>query len=69
LQWLAPQAAKPFASASPLVHMPRSRMSSGKVAAERGFDIKVVEFTDYVIPNQALALGISKRIPFSMNLI
>jgi len=25
------------------------------VAAERGFDIKVVEFTDYVIPNQALA--------------
>jgi len=26
-----------------------------KVAAERGFDIKVVEFTDYVIPNQALA--------------
>jgi D-methionine transport system substrate-binding protein len=32
-------------------------MSSGKVAAERGFDIKVVEFTDYVIPNQALALG------------
>jgi D-methionine transport system substrate-binding protein len=28
-----------------------------KVAAERGLDIKVVEFTDYVIPNQALALG------------
>jgi D-methionine transport system substrate-binding protein len=28
-----------------------------KVAAERGVDIKVVEFTDYVIPNQALALG------------
>ncbi|CAL78034.1 D-methionine ABC transporter protein, periplasmic binding protein [Bradyrhizobium sp. ORS 278] len=27
-----------------------------KVAAERGLDIKVVEFTDYVIPNQALAL-------------
>jgi hypothetical protein len=27
------------------------------VAAERGLDIKVVEFTDYVIPNQALALG------------
>jgi D-methionine transport system substrate-binding protein len=26
-----------------------------KVAAERGFDIKVIEFTDYVIPNQALA--------------
>ncbi|MEW6640700.1 MAG: MetQ/NlpA family ABC transporter substrate-binding protein [Pseudomonadota bacterium] len=26
-----------------------------KVAAERGLDIKVVEFTDYVIPNQALA--------------
>jgi D-methionine transport system substrate-binding protein len=28
-----------------------------KVAAERGLDIKVIEFTDYVIPNQALALG------------
>jgi D-methionine transport system substrate-binding protein len=28
-----------------------------KVAAERGLDIKVVEFTDYVFPNQALALG------------
>jgi D-methionine transport system substrate-binding protein len=28
-----------------------------KVAAERGLDVKVVEFTDYVIPNQALALG------------
>jgi D-methionine transport system substrate-binding protein len=28
-----------------------------KVAAERGLDIKVVEFTDYVIPNQALAIG------------
>ena len=28
-----------------------------KVAAERGFEIKVVEFTDYVVPNQALALG------------
>ncbi|WP_027583378.1 MetQ/NlpA family ABC transporter substrate-binding protein [Bradyrhizobium sp. Ai1a-2] len=28
-----------------------------KSAAERGLDIKVVEFTDYVIPNQALALG------------
>jgi D-methionine transport system substrate-binding protein len=28
-----------------------------KVAADRGLDIKVVEFTDYVIPNQALALG------------
>ncbi|UFZ05098.1 MetQ/NlpA family ABC transporter substrate-binding protein [Bradyrhizobium ontarionense] len=28
-----------------------------KVGAERGLDIKVVEFTDYVIPNQALALG------------
>jgi len=27
-----------------------------KVAAERGLDIKVVEFTDYVVPNQALAL-------------
>jgi D-methionine transport system substrate-binding protein len=27
-----------------------------KVASERGLDIKVVEFTDYVIPNQALAL-------------
>lgn len=26
-----------------------------KVAAERGFDFKAVEFTDYVIPNQALA--------------
>ena len=26
-----------------------------KVAAERGLDVKVVEFTDYVIPNQALA--------------
>jgi len=26
-----------------------------KVAAERNLDIKVVEFTDYVIPNQALA--------------
>ncbi|MET0221441.1 MAG: MetQ/NlpA family ABC transporter substrate-binding protein [Tardiphaga sp.] len=26
-----------------------------KVAAERGLDIKVVEFTDYVFPNQALA--------------
>jgi D-methionine transport system substrate-binding protein len=26
-----------------------------KVAAERGFEIKVVEFTDYVFPNQALA--------------
>ena len=28
-----------------------------KMAAGPGFDIKVVEFTDYVIPNQALALG------------
>ncbi|MES6415242.1 MetQ/NlpA family ABC transporter substrate-binding protein, partial [Cutibacterium acnes] len=27
-----------------------------RVAAGRGLDIKVVEFTDYVIPNQALAL-------------
>ncbi|KJC59958.1 dioxygenase [Bradyrhizobium sp. LTSPM299] len=27
-----------------------------KVAAGRGLDIKVVEFTDYVVPNQALAL-------------
>ncbi|MHC6151314.1 MetQ/NlpA family ABC transporter substrate-binding protein [Bradyrhizobium elkanii] len=27
-----------------------------KVAAGHGFDIKVVEFTDYVIPNHALAL-------------
>ena len=26
-----------------------------KVAAERGLDINVVEFTDYVVPNQALA--------------
>lgn len=26
-----------------------------KVAAERGLEIKVVEFTDYVVPNQALA--------------
>ncbi|MBR1220876.1 MetQ/NlpA family ABC transporter substrate-binding protein [Bradyrhizobium sp. U87765 SZCCT0131] len=26
-----------------------------KVAAERGLDVKVIEFTDYVIPNQALA--------------
>lgn len=26
-----------------------------KVAAKRGLDLKVVEFTDYVIPNQALA--------------
>lgn len=26
-----------------------------KVAADRGLDIKVVEFTDYVVPNQALA--------------
>ena len=26
-----------------------------KVAAERGLDLKVVEFTDYVVPNQALA--------------
>ena len=26
-----------------------------KVAAERGLDVKVVEFTDYVFPNQALA--------------
>jgi len=26
-----------------------------KVAAEHGLDVKVVEFTDYVIPNQALA--------------
>jgi len=26
-----------------------------KVAAEKGLDIKVVEFTDYVFPNQALA--------------
>ncbi|SDS54379.1 MetQ/NlpA family ABC transporter substrate-binding protein [Bradyrhizobium canariense] len=28
-----------------------------KVAAEHGLDIKVIEFSDYVIPNQALALG------------
>lgn len=28
-----------------------------KVAAERGLTIKAVEFTDYVIPNQALANG------------
>ncbi|GGC89687.1 hypothetical protein GCM10010994_54410 [Chelatococcus reniformis] len=28
-----------------------------KVGAERGVDIKPVEFTDYVIPNQALAAG------------
>src|SRR4029078_5321987 len=27
-----------------------------KVAAERGLDIKVTEFTDYVVPNQGLAL-------------
>src|SRR5215831_9607683 len=27
-----------------------------KVAATRGLDLKVVEFTDYVVPNQALAL-------------
>lgn len=28
-----------------------------KVAASRGLDVKVIEFTDYVIPNQALASG------------
>jgi D-methionine transport system substrate-binding protein len=28
-----------------------------KTAAEHGLDIKVIEFTDYVIPNQALANG------------
>ncbi|WP_133769932.1 MetQ/NlpA family ABC transporter substrate-binding protein [Enterovirga rhinocerotis] len=28
-----------------------------KVAAERGLDITVIEFTDYVVPNQALAAG------------
>jgi D-methionine transport system substrate-binding protein len=28
-----------------------------KVAADRGLDLKVIEFTDYVVPNQALALG------------
>lgn len=28
-----------------------------KVAAERGLDLKVIEFTDYVVPNQALAAG------------
>ncbi|TGE01124.1 MetQ/NlpA family ABC transporter substrate-binding protein [Methylobacterium nonmethylotrophicum] len=28
-----------------------------KVAASRGLDVAVVEFTDYVIPNQALAAG------------
>ncbi|GJD62358.1 MetQ/NlpA family ABC transporter substrate-binding protein [Methylobacterium frigidaeris] len=28
-----------------------------KVAATRGLDVAVVEFTDYVIPNQALAAG------------
>lgn len=28
-----------------------------KVAAERGLDLQVIEFTDYVIPNQALAAG------------
>jgi len=28
-----------------------------RVAAERGFPIQLVEFTDYVIPNQALAAG------------
>src|SRR5882724_6692162 len=28
-----------------------------KVASERGLDIKTIEFTDYVVPNQALALG------------
>lgn len=28
-----------------------------KVGAERGLDIRPVEFTDYVIPNQALAAG------------
>ena len=28
-----------------------------KVAAERGLDLAIVEFTDYVIPNQALAAG------------
>jgi D-methionine transport system substrate-binding protein len=27
------------------------------VAAERGLDLKVIEFTDYVVPNQALASG------------
>ena len=26
-----------------------------KVAAERGLDVKPIEFTDYVVPNQALA--------------
>ena len=35
-----------------------------KVAAERGLDVKVVEFTDYVIPNQALALGDLEANPF-----
>ncbi len=28
-----------------------------KVAAERGLELKVIEFTDYVVPNQALASG------------
>ena len=28
-----------------------------KVAAERGLNIQVIEFTDYVVPNQALASG------------
>jgi D-methionine transport system substrate-binding protein len=40
-----------------------------KVAAERGLDIKVTEFTDYVVPNQALALKDLEANSFSTNLI
>lgn len=40
-----------------------------KVAAERGLDIKVVEFTDYVFPNQALANKDLEANSFSTSLI
>jgi D-methionine transport system substrate-binding protein len=38
-----------------------------KVAAERGLDIKLVEFTDYVFRTRPSRSGISKRTPSSMN--
>lgn len=38
-----------------------------KTAAECGFNIKVVEFTDYVVPNQALAGREIEATPSSMS--
>ena len=37
------------------------------IAAKKGLDIKIVEFTDYVIPNAALEAATCRRIRFKIS--